>query len=97
MKRKLIDIDENTFEVLSSDAQEKGTNLKQYIECLLDERAGCLEDSGARNYRFSFQREPSDKELAVIMTKAAESAADKQSKSMLAFFAELENSIKSAD
>lgn len=97
MKRKLIDIDENTFEVLSSDAQEKGTNLKQYIECLLDQKAGLLEDSGARNYRFSSQREPSDRELAVIMAKAAESAADKQSKAMLAFFAELENSIKSAD
>lgn len=97
MKRKLIDIDEDTFEVLSSDAQEKGTNLKQYIECLLDQKAGLLEDSGARNYRFSSQREPSDKELAAIMAKAAESAADKKSKSMLAFFATLENSIKSTD
>lgn len=97
MKRKLIDIDENTFEVLSSDAQEKGTNLKQYIECLLDQNAGLLEDSGARNYRFSSQREPSDRELAVIMAKAAESAADKKTKAMHAFFADLENSIKFAD
>lgn len=97
MKRKLIDIDENTFEVLSSDAQEKGTNLKQYIECLLDQKAGLLEDSGARNYRFSFQREPSDRELAAIMVKAAESAADKKTKAMHAFFADLENSIESTD
>ena len=97
MKRKLIDIDEDTFEVLSSDAQEKGTYLKQYIECLLDQKASLLEDSGARNYRFLSPKEPSDRELAAIMAKAAESATDKKSKAMLAFFAGLENSIKSTD
>lgn len=54
-------------------------------------------EKGAEHYKFSSQREPSDKELSVIMAKAAESAVDKKSKAMLAFFAELENSIKSAD
>lgn len=96
MKRKLIDIDENTFEVLSAEAMEEGTNLKQYIEGILDQKAGCLEDSSACKYRFSFQREPSDRELSAIMAKAAESAVDKKSKAMLAFFDELENSVKSA-
>lgn len=54
-------------------------------------------EKGTDHYKFSFQREPSDKELAAIMVKAAESAANRKSKAMLAFFAELEDSIKSAD
>ncbi|MCW3804330.1 hypothetical protein [Plebeiibacterium marinum] len=44
-KRKLIDIDENTFKVLSIKAAEKGTNLKDLIEKSLDRLAEDIEES----------------------------------------------------
>lgn len=39
LKRKIIDLDENTFKTLSIMAIQKGTNLKKYIETLLNEIA----------------------------------------------------------
>jgi hypothetical protein len=44
-KRKIIDIDENTFKVLSIKAAERGTNLKVLIEKSLDLLAEGIEDS----------------------------------------------------
>lgn len=44
-KRKIIDLDENTFKTLSIMAIQKGTNLKNYIENLLNEIAEDYEDA----------------------------------------------------
>lgn len=44
-KRKIIDLDENTFKTLSIMAIQKGTNLKNYIESLLNEIAEDYEDA----------------------------------------------------
>lgn len=44
-KRKIIDLDENTFKTLSIMAIQKGTNLKNYIEELLNEIAEDYEDA----------------------------------------------------
>ena len=97
MKRKLIDITDATFETLNAEAVSAGTNLKNYIEDMLDTKARYLEDSGACNYRFSRPEEPSDKELAIIMAKAAETAADRKSAAMSAFYSKLEEAAKSVN
>ena len=39
MKRKLIDITDSTFETLNAEASRTGTNLKNYIENMLDHKA----------------------------------------------------------
>lgn len=44
-KRKIIDLDENTFKTLSIMAIENGTNLKRYIEELLSSIADNHEDA----------------------------------------------------
>jgi hypothetical protein len=44
-KRKIIDIDENTFRILSIKAAERGTNLKVLIEKSLDKMAEDIEES----------------------------------------------------
>ncbi len=44
-KRKLIDLDENTFKILSINAVKNGTNLKDYIETVLNKIADDIEDS----------------------------------------------------
>ena len=44
-KRKIIDLDENTFKTLSIMAIQKGTNLKKYIEGLLCDIADNYEDA----------------------------------------------------
>lgn len=44
-KRKIIDLDENTFKTLSIMAIEKGTNLKNYIEELLSDIADNYEEA----------------------------------------------------
>ena len=49
-KRKLIDIDENTFKILSIKAAEKGTNLKDLIEKSLDRLAEDIEESELYTY-----------------------------------------------
>lgn len=44
-KRKIIDLNEDTFKTLSIMAIQKGTNLKKYIEDLLNEVAEGYEDA----------------------------------------------------
>jgi len=95
MKRKLIDIKESSFEVLSAEATAKSTNLKNYIEDLLDQKAKYLEESGVALYRFSSLEEPSDSQLSVIMEKSAEAAVNKKTLTMSAFFSNLEQLVES--
>lgn len=97
MKRKLIDIKDSTFKALSEDAAEEGTNLKNYIENILDQKARHLEDSAVCNYRLTSSDEPSDKALTVIMTEAARNAASRKSSTLSAFFEGLEQSAKHTD
>lgn len=44
-KRIIIDLNENTFKTLSIMAVQKGTNLKNYIEDVLNELAEDYEDA----------------------------------------------------
>ena len=44
-KRKIIDLNEDTFKTLSIMAIQKGTNLKKYIEDVLNELAEIYEDA----------------------------------------------------
>lgn len=44
-KRKIIDLNEDTFKTLSIMAIQKGTNLKNYIESVLNELAEGYEDA----------------------------------------------------
>lgn len=44
-KRKIIDLNEDTFKTLSIMAIQKGTNLKRYIEDVLNELAENYEDA----------------------------------------------------
>ena len=44
-KRKIIDLNEDTFKTLSIMAIQKGTNLKKYIEDVLNELAENDEDA----------------------------------------------------
>lgn len=44
-KRKIIDLNEDTFKTLSIMAIQKGTNLKNYIEEVLNELAEDYEDA----------------------------------------------------
>jgi predicted RNA-binding protein with RPS1 domain len=49
-KRKIIDLNENTFKILSIKAAEEGTNLKALIEKSLDKLAEDLQDSQLYSY-----------------------------------------------
>ena len=71
-----IDITDSTFETLNAEAVSTGTNLKNYIENMLDYEARYLEESETCNYRFSCSEEPSDKELSIIMANPAEMGGD---------------------
>lgn len=95
MKRKLIDLDDSTFETLSVDAKDNNTNLKNYIEDILNRKARQLEENAASYYRFNDSKEPSDKELSVIMAKSAEIATERNNRVLSAFFDELEEAVKS--
>ena len=76
MKRKLIDIPEDTFERLSVKASARGKSLKGYIEQLLEEDSKHLsEPSAGYGYRFTYDREPSDAELMAVMEDAAIASA----------------------
>ena len=44
-KRKIIDLNEDTFKTLSIMAIQKGTNLKKYIEDVLNDLAENYEDT----------------------------------------------------
>ena len=49
-KKKIIDLKEDTFKVLSVMAARQGTNLKKLIENLLDKTAEEYDDSEAYHY-----------------------------------------------
>ena len=49
-KRKIIDIKEDTFKILSIKAAEEGTNLKALIENSLDDLAENIRDSQLYSY-----------------------------------------------
>lgn len=49
-KKKIIDLKEDTFKVLSVMAARQGTNLKKLIENLLDKKAEEYDDSEAYRY-----------------------------------------------
>jgi len=95
MKRKLIDLGDEEFETLSRGAAASGTNLKHYIEIVLDQKAHCLQDCESC-YNFALRREPTERELASVMRRAAEAAAQKRRKAEEAFFKDIEDKIKSA-
>ena len=95
MKRKLIDLEDSTFETLSVDAKDNNTNLKNYIEDILYRKARQLEENAASYYRFNDSKEPSDKELSVIMAKSAEIATERNNRVLSAFYDELEEAVKS--
>ena len=49
-KRKIIDLDEKTFRILSVKAAEEGTNLKVLIETELNKLAENIQDSELYSY-----------------------------------------------
>jgi uncharacterized protein YicC (UPF0701 family) len=49
-KRKIIDLNADTFKILSVKAAEEGTNLKALIEKSLDELAENIQDSQLYSY-----------------------------------------------
>lgn len=63
-KKKIIDLKENTFKVLSVMAARQGTNLKKLIENLLDRTAEEYDESEA--YRYMSENYPDGK---VMLTK----------------------------
>ena len=60
-KRKIIELDKNTFRILSIRAAEEGTNLKALIEKSLDELAQNLQDS--QIYSYLLKNFPEGKEI----------------------------------
>ena len=82
MKRKLIDIPEDTFERLSAKASAKGKSLKGYIEQLLEEDSVKLnEPPVGYGYRFTYDREPTEAELMAVMEAAAIASAESRKRS----------------
>lgn len=60
-KRKIIDLDENTFRILSIKAAERGTNLKALIETSLHKMAENFKDSEL--YSYLVEKFPEGKEI----------------------------------
>jgi hypothetical protein len=60
-KRKVIDLDEQTFKILSIKAASTGTNLKALIERVLSSMAENIED--ADMYKFLIQTDPDGKKI----------------------------------
>lgn len=60
-KRKVIDLDEQTFKILSIKAASTGTNLKALIERALSCMAENIED--ADMYKFLIQTDPDGKKI----------------------------------
>lgn len=97
MRRKLIDIPDDTFERLSAKASVKGENLKNYIEQLLENDSRRLaEPSIGYGYRFTLEREPTDAELMAIMEDAAIASESGRKHSEAKLFDELNNDIMSS-
>ncbi|MGI6047627.1 MAG: hypothetical protein ACOYEG_06410 [Petrimonas sp.] len=71
VKRKNIDIPEDTFRYLSIKAAAQGTNLKKYIENLLAKDVGDMENiEDSELYRYLVQTKPEGK--LTISDKEAE-------------------------
>ena len=66
-KRKIIDLDTNTFKILSIKAAEEGTNLKALIENELDKIAENFQDSEL--YSYLIKTYPEGKEVISDMEK----------------------------
>lgn len=66
-RRKVIDIKPETFRSLSIMAAEHGTNLKHFIEFILDKAAAKDEDSEL--YTWLLQNEPEGKIMATAEEK----------------------------
>jgi hypothetical protein len=60
-KRKVIDLDEQTFRILSIKAASTGTNLKVLIERMLSNMAENIEDADL--YKFLIQTDPDGKKI----------------------------------
>ncbi|MFT3995743.1 MAG: hypothetical protein QM654_18085 [Dysgonamonadaceae bacterium] len=60
-KRKVIDLDEQTFKILSIKAASTGTNLKTLIETVLSNMAENIED--ADMYKILIQTDPDGKKI----------------------------------
>lgn len=60
-KRKVIDLDEQTFKILSIKAASTGTNLKALIETVLSNMAENIED--ADMYKILIQTDPDGKKI----------------------------------
>ena len=58
-KKKVIDLKGDTFRTLSVMAARKGTNLKKYIESILDDAAEDYDDS--QMYAWLIENEPEGK------------------------------------
>lgn len=92
--RKLIDIPQDTFVILTDKARQNGINLKRYIENLLCDDAGTREKK--TGYNLSLQREPTDNELKLIMQEASEAVAAKAMAAEDAFFKEISRRMNDA-
>jgi len=66
-KRKIIDLNENTFKILSVKAAEEGTNLKALIEKSLDELAENIQES--QLYSYLLKNYPEGKETISSLEK----------------------------
>jgi hypothetical protein len=66
-KRKIIDLDENTFRILSIKAATKGTNLKHLIENSLRGIADDIEDSEL--YTYLVKEHPDGKKMLSAQEK----------------------------
>ncbi len=60
-KRKIIDLEEDTFKILSIKAAQQGTNLKVLIEKSLDKMAKDIDDS--EMYAYLVKTFPEGKEI----------------------------------
>ncbi len=68
-KRKVIDINPDTFRGLSVIAASRGTNLKRFIEDSLDELVEAYDDAAV--YRYLCQTEPEGLEMVSEEEKEA--------------------------
>jgi hypothetical protein len=72
VRRKNIDIPEDTFRFLSVKAAAQGTNLKKYIESLLERSVEDLEDSEL--YAYLNKTDPAGK---IMLSKAEQDEFEK--------------------
>jgi len=95
MKRKLIDIPEETLEKIKIKASVCGYSPKKYIERLLEEDTKELRDVSAvyGRYRLSSSEEPSVESLRAIAFEAAAEAASKRENAAREYFQKINDEI----